>query len=361
MISVDIVDPPAFSPGYDHALAAALAALGADVRLVTSEFAHGELPEPRGYQRELFFYRRARGRPGSRARALSKLASHGADMRRYRREARAVVHFQWLTVPRADLRHLPDRPLVLTIHDPLERTSLKAPLRAAAFAKLDAFIVHSEYARERVVAQHGLDAERVHVIRHGALEVAATAGQLPPELPETQLPVVLCFGLLRPYKGIDLLVNAWQQVSGAELWIVGRPMMPVDGLMRRAPQGVRFVPRYVSAAEEAALYARADIAVLPYERSDRFGFSGVLATALGAGRAIVLSDAGGLAEVAQLGAARSFSAGDEDALAAALRELIDDEQARARLGEQAARVAREVFSWEAAAAATLAVYEQISG
>ena len=34
--------------------------------------------------------------------------------------------------------------------------------------------------------------------------------------------VVLCFGLLRPYKGIDVLVEAWQGIEDAELWIVGR-------------------------------------------------------------------------------------------------------------------------------------------
>ena len=56
--------------------------------------------------------------------------------------------------------------------------------------------------------------------------------------------------------------------------------------------------------------------MLPYERGDRFGFSGVLATALGAGKAIVLSDVGGLSEVAELGAARLVPAGAERPAAA---------------------------------------------
>jgi glycosyltransferase involved in cell wall biosynthesis len=356
---IDLVDPPAFSPPYDAALASALAAIGADVRLLTSEFVHGPVPEPVGYERELFFYRGARGPAGSKARAFSKLASHGADMRRYRREARDIVHFQWLTVPRSDLRRLPDRPVVLTIHDPLERSGIKPPLRPSAFGRVNAVVVHSEYARERVLAAHRLDPEKVHVIRHGAIIPAAAPGPLPPELPQTDLPVVLCFGLIRPYKGLDLLLEAWEGVTGAELWIVGRPMMPIDRAIASAPAGVRFVPRFVTEAEQAAVYQRADIAVLPYERGDRFGFSGVLATALGAGKAIVLSDVGGLSEVAELGAARLVAAGQSAELRSALCELIASPEDRAVLRAAARRAAAQVYSWEAAAKATLELYETI--
>jgi len=357
---IDLVDPPAFSPPYDNALASALAALGADVRLVTSEFIHGPVPEPVGYERELFFYRGARGPAGSKARAFSKLASHGADMRRYRRVARDVVHFEWLTVPRSDLRRLPDRPVVLTIHDPLERGGIKPPLRPSAFSRVNAVVVHSEYARERVLAQHLLKPEKVHVIRHGAITPAAAPGPLPPELQQTDLPVVLCFGLIRPYKGIELLLEAWEGITDAELWIVGRPMTSIDRTIASAPAGVRFVPRFVTDAEEAAVYQRADIAVLPYERGDRFGFSGVLATALGAGKAIVLSDVGGLAEVAELGAARLVTAGQSAPLRSALSELIASPEDRAQLGAAALKAATDVYSWDAAARATLELYETIS-
>ena len=170
VMRVDLVDPPAYSPPYDHALAAALARHGASVRLVTSRFAYGEPPAPDGYARDEYFYRHAFGPAGSRARALSKRAEHLPDMLRYRRAAARdadVVHFQWLTVPRLDLRLLPERPTVLTIHDPLERG--RAPLRASRVRGVDAIVVHSDYAREQVIAQHHLEAERVHVIRHGAL------------------------------------------------------------------------------------------------------------------------------------------------------------------------------------------------
>jgi phosphatidylserine/phosphatidylglycerophosphate/cardiolipin synthase-like enzyme len=88
---VDLVDPPAYSPPYDHALATALAQRGVAVRLVTSSFAYGDPPAAVGYTRDERFYRHAVGPAGSRVRALSKRAEHPLDMLRYRRTAPATA------------------------------------------------------------------------------------------------------------------------------------------------------------------------------------------------------------------------------------------------------------------------------
>lgn len=359
---VHLLDPSAYSPPYDHQLAAALAQAGADVRLLTSAFAYGEVPTPAGYAREEFFYRHARGPAGSRRRAVAKLAEHFADMLRYRRatEEADVVHVQWLTVPQIDLHLLPDRPTVLTLHDPLPR---RLPIRLSASGRLsnvDAIVVHSEHARRAVMAEEGFPSERVRVIRHGALSpTAGLSAELPGELGPTELPVVLCFGLIRPYKGIEVLLEAWNGIRDAQLWVVGRPMMDLAPLRAAAPSSVQFVPRFVTAAEEAGLYARADIAVVPYVSEQRFSFSGALATALGAGRAIVVSDLGGLSEVAESGAAVSVPAGDAAALRSALQELIDDPVARRDLAQAAEAAAADTYSWESAARATLELYHEL--
>ena len=367
---VDIVDPPAYSPPYDHALAAALARLGVSVRLVTSEFAYGDPPAADGYSRDELFYRHALGPAGSRLRALSKRAEHPLDMLRYRRAAARdadVVHFEWLTVPRLDLRLLPRRPTVLTIHDPLIRSHPpREPLPASAFAHVDAFIVHSEFAKQAVLQQHGLNPDQVHVIHHGVLGIgeafypptAQNASRIPTELADDGTPVVLSYGLIRPYKGIETLLHAWRGITDAQLWIVGRPMIDLSSSRAAAPAGARLVPRFVTPAEEAALFERADIVVLPYERSERFGFSGVLATALGHGKAIVLSDVGAFSELASV--AHLVPAGDAQALHEALEQLIADEGERARLAAAAAEAAAKEYSWDAAAQATLALYETIA-
>jgi len=56
---VTVVDPPAYTPPYDHALCEALAARGHEVELATAHFRYADLPRPRGYRRTESFYRRA--------------------------------------------------------------------------------------------------------------------------------------------------------------------------------------------------------------------------------------------------------------------------------------------------------------
>ncbi len=82
---VQLVDPSAFTPPYDRALAAALARAGAEVELLTSRFLYGPVPQPEGYRVDECFYRRTAARgleaPGRRA---FKAAEHLADMLRFR-------------------------------------------------------------------------------------------------------------------------------------------------------------------------------------------------------------------------------------------------------------------------------------
>ena len=74
---VVVADPPAFTPPYDHGLAAALAAAGADVELATSRFRFGAVPAPDGYRRrELFYPLTSRVFGHSRLRIPFKAAEH---------------------------------------------------------------------------------------------------------------------------------------------------------------------------------------------------------------------------------------------------------------------------------------------
>ena len=249
---VHVVDPSAFTVPYDHALSMALAAAGADVELITSRFAYGTAPAPDGYAVRELFYRHARGAAGSRARLAAKLLEHVPDMIRYRDVAKTadVVHFQWLPVQAIDRYLLPRRPTVLTAHDllPREPRPGQAYAQRRLYEAVDAIVVHSRYGREQLVSEVGVDAAKVRVIPHGAfkhLTLLPHEVPLPSELRDVTGPVVMFFGLLRPYKGLDVLLEAWRGVEGAELWIVGRPRMPIADIQAQAPATVRFIPRYV--------------------------------------------------------------------------------------------------------------------
>jgi glycosyltransferase involved in cell wall biosynthesis len=368
-VRVDVVDPSAFTPPYDHALCAALARAGADVRLQTSRFGYGPVPAPDGYARVERFYRRLprpRGGLAGRARFGAKLAQHVPDMLAYRRAAAAadVVHFQWLTVQPVDVRLLPRaRPVVLTAHDVLPREPRRGQLAAQRrlYRQVDAIVVHSEHGRARLVDVLGIDERKVTVIPHGAFtHLLDVPGErpLPAPLAAVDGPVVLFFGLLRPYKGLDVLLDAWRAAGdlGAELGSVGMPRMDVGALRAGAPPNVRWISRFVTDDEVAAYFRRADLVVLPYREIDQ---SGVLFTAMAFGAPLLLSAVGGFAEVAADGAAALVAPGDAGALAGELRRLLGDDGARAELAAGARAAAAGRYAWDAIAAAHLALYETL--
>ena len=368
---VQVVDPSAYTPPYDHALCAALARAGVDVELVTSRFLYGPVPREQGYQVSERFYRRSTRRGlASSLRVPLKLAEHAPDMLRYRRAARRadVVHYQWLTVQPLDVGLLaPARPRVLTAHDVLPREPRRGQIAATRrlVRKMDAVVVHSQRGASRLRDELDVEAKRVHVIPHGAFEYLTRLPDevsLPGELAAVSGPVILCFGLVRPYKGTDVLLEAFRDVRGAELWVVGMPRMdmaPLRRLAERAPGTVRFVERFVTDPELPAFFRRADIVVLPYREIDQ---SGVLYTALAFAKPLVLSRVGGFVEVGERHqAARLVSPGDPTSLAGALNGLLLDPEARARLADASAAAAAGPYSWDTVAERTLALYRELLG
>src|ERR687898_274784 len=341
-VRVHLIDPSGDVLPYDHALAAALARRGLEVEVVTSRFVHGPAPEPEGYEVSESFYRLAT-RAGARAprrRRLLRAPEHVPNMLRSRRRAGGadVRHFQWLPVERIDSHLLPAaRPRVLTMHNVIRREAVDVRLAG----RMDAVIVHTP---------------------HGAFEHLAHQPHerpLPPELAAVEGPVVLFLGVIRPYKGVDVLVEAFNELEGAELWVVGRPLgVSVEELRLHAPrERVRFVDRYVADAELPALFRRADLLVLPHLNVD---VSGVLFAGLAFGKAMVLSDVGGFRElVEEHGAGRLVPAGDTAALGAAIGELLGGPEERRRLEEAARAAAAGPFSWDRVAEQTAAVYERV--
>jgi glycosyltransferase involved in cell wall biosynthesis len=348
-VRVHVVDPPAYTPPYDRALCAALAAAGAQVTLVTSHFRHGEVPPARGYAVDERFYRRGLPRP----------VQHVPDMLAYaraRRRARPdVTHWQWASIQELDwaLVGRGGGARVLTAHDVLPRVArrLQTAGQRRLYAGMDAVVVHTEHGRQRLIAEAGVDPARVHVIPHGAFtHLAEVVPVAPPELAgarEDDVPTALLFGLLKPYKGLDVLYEAWRALQvPARLWVVGAPRMALPD----PPPGVTVVPRFVSDAEAAWCLRQAALTVLPYRDIE---MSGVLFSALGLGRPLLLSDVGGFPEVR---AAAHVPAGDAPALAAELGRLLGDPAARDALAAAAARDAASTYAWDGIAARHLALY-----
>jgi glycosyltransferase involved in cell wall biosynthesis len=348
-----LADPPAFTPTYDHELAAALARAGAEVELVTSRFRFGAAPEPDGYERvELFYPLSSRLFKRSRLRLPLKAAEHPFGLHALGRRGADVMHLQWLSAPQLDARFFkPHLPAVFTAHDLLpRRTAKRAGMWRELLGRFERVVVHSENGR-RTLEGIGVDSERLRVVPHPVFPSD------PPRTDDGQ--TVLCFGVIRPYKGLDDAIAAVRRAGSAKLLVAGDPLEPIEPY-RAAADGLAAEGRlgYLSQAEVDRAFGDATIALFPYKPElDQIG---ALLRALGAGVPAVAYDVGGVAEpVRRFGAGRVVPPGDVDGLAAAVHELLSDPGAleEARAG---ARRARDELTWDAAARAHLAIYEEIA-
>jgi glycosyltransferase involved in cell wall biosynthesis len=285
------------------------------------------------------------------------------------------MFWEQVTLPRllrrrgAALVHAPDSflplrrscPAVLTVHDlafeamPEDmpgRTGWKYRTLVPRCARsAQAVICPSRFTADDVVARCRVLPERIRVIAEAP--ALATADE-----PAPAGPYLLSAGDLRPKKNLPILIEAYRELrrDGLEhrLILTGSDQGIGPALREMAGGEPVELTGFVPDARLDALIRGADAVVVPslYE-----GFGLIVLEAMARGRPVVLARAGALPEVGG-DAAAYFDGGDAGALAAAIRRVVDDPAEQRRLGEAGqARVAE--FTWEKAAAATVAVYEEV--
>ena len=187
---------------------------------------------------------------------------------------------------------------------------------------VDAHVVHSEYDLELLEKTFAITATRTPatVIPHGPYDyvnersrdsvavaptqAAAQAGPGEAVAAEDKPFNLLFFGVIRPYKGLEDLVEAFGVLPddvrrGLHLTIVGETWegwdAPPTPSRRAGAEQITVVNRYVTDAEAQEHFAAADAVVLPYHRSSS---SGPLHMAMSAGLPVVTTSVGGLVEAA---------------------------------------------------------------
>lgn len=344
-----LLDPAAFTLPYDHHLASALAARGAEVELVASRFRFGQAPEPHGYhRRELFYPVSTRLFRRSRLRLPLKAAEHAVGLARVRGVRRDVLHVQWAPLPQLDSKLLPGRgPAVITAHDVLPRRTADRPeLWHSLYGRFDRVIVHSQRGRGRLIGEVGVAAERIIVVPHPVFPGHARY--------EGDEPTLLFLGVIQPYKQLDHALEVAKRL-GVRLLVVGDPAFDLGARIERP--GVEWLLGYRTDAEVDDALARSTVALFPYR--EELDQSGALLRALGAGVPAAAYDVGGIAEpVRRYGAGAIAPPGDLDALAAGVRGLLEDPAAleAARAG---ARQAASELTWDAAAVSHLSLYQEL--
>ena len=361
---IALLDPPSYSPAYDHHLASALGRRGHEVELLTSPFAFGDPPAADGYRRRELFLplsgRLLRRAPRSRLRVPLKGAEYVPSVLRLVRSVNLfrpdVVHVQWVALPRYDLRWLErlrrTRPLVLTAHNVLPHEGeVDVAERRRLYSAFDRVVVHTRSGAEQL-ASLGVPPERVVRIPHGTFDAPPVTAIEPPSGR-----TLLFFGLIRRYKGLDVLVRALGRIPYATLIVAGDPLDPVAPVQQLATElgvadRIEWRLGYLPAEEVEALMREATVTVFPYRSGE--SASGALATALGHGRPAVVTETLG-ETVGEYGAGLVVPQGDAAALAEAVNHLLNDPGAL-REAFRGTERARRALSWDAIAEAHERLY-----
>lgn len=237
------------------------------------------------------------------------------------------------------------------------RAWLWSPLARLGYAPQDVCLVH---AASEADALRGLGVsapiERIEhpapddIQRLPAAQARATLGLGDAET------VFLFFGHVRPYKGVEVLLEALAQLPPApQPWralIVGEwyydgaqaaSYIRAAGLSSR----VEVVDEFVSEDKVAAYFAAATVVVLPYRQGTQ---SGVVPQAFAHGRPVIATDVGAVAEAIREGEnGLVISANDVSGLVNALRQVLDGQP----FSEVAIAAACEAASWAPMVAAVV--------
>ncbi|GAB4442337.1 MAG: glycosyltransferase family 1 protein [Anaerolineae bacterium] len=272
-------------------------------------------------------------------------------------------------------------PFVVTVYDlsflrypdafrPFNRWYLRQ-FTAQSVRRARAVIAISESTRQDVIKLLGAPPERVHTVYCGvdeafrplpAAEVAAFKAAR--RLPDT---FVLFLGTLEPRKNVDGLIRAyagWRKqqpdapplvIAGGKGWYYAHIFSLVESL--DLTKYIRFTD-YVPQHELPLWYNAASLFVYP---SHFEGFGLPVLEAMACGTPVITSTSSSLPEVTgNSGAARLVSPADTDALAAALREVMADNDLRAVMSQQALIRAAH-FRWDKTARETVEVYRKALG
>ena len=305
----------------------------------------------------------------------------------FAREARGtdLFHGQWNNGPKFDrtnwgLLRRAGKPIVHTAHDviPHERAQADTDHNIWMARSADAVIVHGRSLKEILVEMAGVAPEKVHVIPHGnfhpiaehfnAWDRARARASFGLEEEER---VILFFGYVRPYKGLDTLIEACRRVRASDpgarlrLLIAGRTLNSFWESGNYAEQiekagltdSTTYAIEYVPMTDIGRYFLASDIVAMPYKSGSQ---SGILQMAYAYARPVVVTDVGSIGEVVQDGVTGLVVPPDApDAFAAALSRLLADPDAAQLMGCRGRAYADTELSWSRIAARTAAVYQSV--
>jgi glycosyltransferase involved in cell wall biosynthesis len=289
-----------------------------------------------------------------------------------------VVHVQWWSLPlfpvcftfalAAKFRR---KRIVVTVHNvlPHERSRFFLPASRTLCRMADAVIVHGAISAAHAQEYLGLPAENVHTVAMGMSSVFVEPRPMDAARRELGLRdedrVILFFGIIRDYKGLDILIEAAAKLMAEDdrvrLIVAGKPWAgwePYAEQIERLGIGDRVIafPDYVPENRVPVLFSAADVVALPYRHFN--AQSAVAATSLPYRKPTIVSRTGDLPESVDGRAEWIVEPDNVEDLAEKLRQFFANQAERTREFEQIAQKVCRDMSWDSVAERHVRIYNK---
>lgn len=248
------------------------------------------------------------------------------------------------------------RRYVLTVHNLLphdRHTRANAALYRLIYRIPHQLVVHTDRMRRELETRFGVDPQRILLQEHGLNDAVPDHGwdrarcRSALGVPANGC-VLLFFGRIAPYKGLDILLDAFARLRGDYvLLIAGEPVsneygIEIDRAVRENARAADIVYRrgWIEDGEIATLFRASDCLVMPYRHIDQ---SGLVFLALRFATPVVSFDVGSVRDYVGSGNGVIADGSTADALADAIRSFA---ARRAAFSTDAVRAFASRFDWD---------------
>lgn len=291
-----------------------------------------------------------------------------------------VIHAQWWTPILAPIYFvtlsickLRNKKIIITVHNVLPHNNkysyISKFLSKLVFVLGDEFIVHSSRNIEELHDIYGINKEKISRIPHGISRIKMNKIEKKVSREKIGLPIskkiIVCFGGIRDYKGIDVVLEALSKISkktdNVLLVIAGYPWVDwskYEEIIQKnnLDDCVKLFLRFIPSNEMDYFFYASDLIVLPYRNF--MSQSGAGSDALSYEIPLIVSDVGGLPELVK-DKSCIVEPNNPDDLAEKIWTVLNDENLLMKLSRESGELADE-YSWNNVAKKTVKLYKECS-
>ena len=295
------------------------------------------------------------------------------------KEKFTIVHYQFFRLKSIEslfcifLKKLNIR-IIHTAHEVLlpGENKLEIFFNKLIYKYSDALLVHSKVNKAAICNSYKVDPKKIFVVPHGSFNFYDKSSEITSEKARVELGisqnkiVLLYFGFIKPYKGLDILLTCFEEWKENNLTLIIAGDVESNQLkdelllrLKRVPKNLSILTdlNFIEPSKIPIYFNAADMVVLPYKKITH---SGVLHLAYSFAKPVLATKVGDFEEsIDNFKSGLLVNPDDISDLSKALKKITSGELDLKSMGEYAKKINDERYSWENSANGLIEIYKSL--